>query len=42
MSTKMNKISLTLKDRFCVDVNVIHNIQTEHDENFISTAVVTC
>ena len=30
-----------LKDRFCVYVNVIHNIQTEHDENFISSAVIT-
>ena len=32
----------TLKGRFCVYVDVIHNIQTEHDENFISSAVVTC
>ena len=34
--------SETLKDLFCVYVNVIHNIQTEHDDNFISSAVVTC
>ena len=36
------KWSETLKDRFYVYVNVIHNIRTEYDENFIFPAVVSC
>ena len=30
------------EDRFNVNVNVIYNIQTEEDTNFISSIVVTC
>ena len=41
MKSCQQRWSETLKNRFCVIVNVIHNIQTEHDENFISSAVVT-
>ena len=42
MKSRQQRWSETLKDRFCVYVNVIHNIQKEHDEHFIFSAVVTC